>query len=201
MLKQIQNYKGNKITLDELQDFYHIDSYQDLADQVVKLIEDGKIEPVKSSKGNGKKPPLYQAYRILRETPEYDFLLQELKYLVPELDGSYYRKHPKQYQEDREYVLALNRYLIESRNCLNHPVSINERSFEIFSREKFLKKEGGMRILKNLSFPESALHYYETSEPLSYYSHKKNPGQVMLIIENKDTFYSIQPMHLQPTNQ
>lgn len=35
------------------------------------------------------------------------------------------------------------------------------------------------------------LGFYETSEPLSYYSHSKRTPQNILIIENKDTFFDI----------
>ncbi len=42
-------------------------------------------------------------------------------------------------KKDREWVRMLNRFLTERRELLNQTESINERSFEIWGQEKFLK--------------------------------------------------------------
>ena len=68
---------------------------------------------------------------------------------------------------------------------------MNERSFEIWGREKFLTKEQGKRILKHCGIPLETLNLYETTEPLSYYAHTRTVPQNLLILENKDTFYSM----------
>ncbi len=68
---------------------------------------------------------------------------------------------------------------------------MNERSFEIWQREKFLIKEQGKKILKRCKIEPEILNVYETTEPLSYYSHTRKTPQNLLIIENKDTFYSM----------
>ena len=44
--------------------------------------------------------------------------------------------------------LQLNKYLKERKETLQFKVSANERSFEIWGREKFLSKGQGRRILK-----------------------------------------------------
>ena len=38
---------------------------------------------------------------------------------------------------------------------------------------------------------EAFLHIYQTTEPLAYYSHTRQIPQNLLILENKDTFYSM----------
>jgi hypothetical protein len=101
----------------------------------------------------------------------------------------------KQYGEDRVWLLLLNDYLKYHRDELNIPKSINERSFEICDREKFLKEEQGKKILKRCGISLDVLNFYETTEPMAYYSHTRKTPQNMLIIENKDTFYSMR-MHL-----
>lgn len=190
-MKCIQSLLRKKITLIELQEYLGIEDYLALSNMVQQLVNEGMLEPNKSSGLNGKRPPLYQSYRIIQKTYDYSAYQNELLYLLPVLSNDYYLKHLDVYEKDRDMVLQMERYLRNSRECLNNSMSCNERSFEIFCREKFLLKEGGMRILKNLGWKIEDLNIYETTEPLAYYSHTKEIGQTMLIIENKDTFYSM----------
>ena len=55
---------------------------------------------------------------------------------------------------------------------------------------KILAQEG-QRLLKNVGLTVDDLNIYETAEPLAYYSVSKETPQNILIIENKDTFYSL----------
>lgn len=191
-MRNITDYTKNKVSLDELQDFFHINSYMDLTQKVYELIEKEQISPIINSKLNGKKPALYQAYRIHRVSKDNSQLEDELKYqLIPMLSNAYYLRNIEAYRKDRIFVLSLNRYLREYRNNLLEGVSYNERSFEIWGREKFLLREGGTRILKNLGLTPEDLNVYDTTEPLAYYSHHKEVPQKIVILENKDTFYSM----------
>ena len=118
--------------------------------------------------------------------------MEELTYqLVPILDNDFYLRNIETYDKDRLFVLQLNEYLKGKIDNLQDSVSYNERSFEIWGREKFLLKEGGIRILKNLGLDPKDINVYDTTEPLAYYSHHKRVPQKILIIENKDTFYSM----------
>lgn len=191
MNKNIKNYPKTKISLEEIQKFYSINEYSLLFEKINKLIEDAEIEGIKSTGHNGKKPRLYNQYRINKKVELNEKHIDEIKYLTPELNGEYYLKHLEVYSNDREYVLMLNDFLIESREKLKNLIAVNERSFEIFGREKFILKEGGNRILSNLKMDLNKLNCYETSEPLAYYSHSKEEGQNIVIVENKDTFFTI----------
>ncbi len=181
-----------KITLAEISKLYKINDYPSLVEFVMNNIEAGYIEPIKFSKTNGKTPALYNRYRIITKKVDNEKYENELKFsLHSSLKIDYYLKNIERYKLDREYILQLNNYITYQKDLLDNPVSINERSFEIWTREKFLQKEGGLRILKNLGISEEDLNIYETSEPLSYYSHHKKTPQNVLILENKDTFYSM----------
>lgn len=59
----------------------------------------------------------------------------------------YYLAHPDMYEKDRNWVLMLNQYLKKHTDALLTPESLNERSFEIWHREKFLDREQGKNIL------------------------------------------------------
>lgn len=181
-----------RITLDEIELQYGIDDYQGLYQKVRMLIQKERIRPVYASGKNGKRPALYREYWILEEKEDNSKYTDELSYFyVPYIDTSYYLRHIDQYKEDREWVLLLNQYLKTKRRKLEIPKSMNERSFEIWHREKFLKEEKGKKILKRCGVSLERLNIYETIEPLAYYSATKQVPQNILILENKDTFYSM----------
>ena len=191
-MRSLSKSGKKKISLDEIRDYQGFGEYSELAEYIGSQIEKGRLAPIKSGGTNGKKPPLFLSYRILSEKKDYGRFYEELQYdMVPELSIDYYMAHPEVYETDRPYVLALNRYLKERRERSELPVSVNERSFAVWGREKFLVKEGGMRILKNVGLELSSLAVYATAEPLAYYSRRKEAPQSVIILENKDTFYSM----------
>ena len=131
-------------------------------------------------------------WKICEEQDDYAEVYEELDYrLNPQLHTEYYRKNPQAYLKDRDKILLLSNYLDCHSELLKIPETMNERSFEIFHREKFFQEEGGLNFCKRLGISREMLGFYETSEPLSYYSRSKKTPQNILIIENKDTFYDI----------
>ncbi|MDE7183274.1 MAG: hypothetical protein K2O40_02125, partial [Lachnospiraceae bacterium] len=179
-----------RINLDALSAKYRISEYKELYAKVIALIQDNKIKPVKASGVNGKSPALYKEYWIVEEKQDVSSYLNELNYaLVPSIATDYYRSHIDQYLEDRPWVLLLNDYLKQD-NFMTQ-MSENERSFDIWHREKFLKQEQGKKILKRCGLDTALLNYYRTTEPIAYYCATRQTPQNLLIIENKDTFYSM----------
>lgn len=182
-----------RISLDELIERQSSESYARQYDYVLGLLESGKLKPVKNAGTNGKKPALCLSYWI-QEKPGGGCrdLEEELKFrLSPLISTAYYLSHLKEYQKDREWVLMLDAYLTSNQDLLQQPESVNERSFEIWNREKFLTKEQGARILKRCGLQPDFLNMYPTAEPISYYTHTRRTPQTMLILENKDTFFSM----------
>lgn len=189
-----------RITLDELEKKLHAESYEQLCSAVYGQMEDGRLKPVKASGTNGKKPALYVQYWIVdqEDKPDYRMYEEELKYkLHTKISADYYMRHVGQYVQDRDWVLMLSDYFfsIQKQDAVT-PISKNERSFQIWGREKFLQLEQGKKILKRCGVDASWLSYYETTEPLAYYSSHRRTPQNMLILENKDTFYSMR-RHMQ----
>lgn len=188
------------ISLEEIARKENIEQYSCLAEYIYSRIESGCLEPVKAHGTNGKKPALYKDYRILEEKPDYSHYLEEIRYrLSPKIDVSYYLEHPAQYAIEREEVLLLSRYLDRKSDGPACPVSMNERSFEIWGREKFLSSQDrrghgevtGRRVLRHTGITLEQLNLYETTEPLAYYCRSRQVPQNILILENKDTFYSM----------
>lgn len=181
-----------RISLEKLLQKSGKDSYGQQYSYIMGLLEEGRLKPVKASGSNGKKPALYLSYWLVEDKRDYHALEEELTYrLYPGISVDYYLSHLEQYEEDREWVLLLSDFLKEKREKLLAAESVNERSFEIWGREKFLTKEQGGRILKRCGISQETLNVYDTAEPLACYSHTKETPQNILILENKDTFYSM----------
>lgn len=181
-----------KITLEELLQSKSSASYREQYAYVTGLMDEGKILPMKSAKSNGKSPALPLRFWLV--TPERDDsrYRDELSFdLDPRISPDYYLRHMAVYEKDRPFVLKLSDYLRNHSEDLRTEVSENERSFAIWQEEKFLQKGSGFRILKNCGIDPSVLSFYPTSEPLTYYSADRIPGQNILMIENKDTFFSM----------
>lgn len=190
-MKDIRKLEKSKVEIVEIKKYYNIDEYMDLYEKVNDLIEKEIIKPIKSSKTNGKSPALYKRYTIIRENNGLDYSYEILNKINFKLDISKYIKKQELYEKNREDILMLSDFLDNDLDKLTKKISINERSFQIFGREKFLLKNGGMTLIKSLGLDEKFLNVYDTTEPLAYYSKDKNTPQKILIIENKDTFYSM----------
>lgn len=159
---------------------------------VMQLIDDGKIKPVKSSVKNGKKPALYTEYYIIGEKKDYKEQEHELLYQTdPQIAVDYYLKHPEVYLEEREAVRLLDSFLKNRKGRLKVSISFNERCFEIWGYEKFLSKASGTTILKHCGLNLDFLNCYPTAEPFSYYAASRETPQNLLILENKDPFFSM----------
>ncbi|MBD7912480.1 Wadjet anti-phage system protein JetD domain-containing protein [Clostridium cibarium] len=191
-MKLTDKFKKKKITLDEIKDTYNIKEYLELYKLINRLIEENEIEPIEASGGNGKKPALYSRYKLIEKEKDNSEFIDELNFKIySKLDISYYKSNLDKYKENRKYILQLSDFLKNKVQLLNRAVSMNERSFQIWGREKFIQKEKGKTILKNLKVDLKLLNYYDTSEPLAYYSKSKKQPQNILILENKDTFYTM----------
>ncbi|SHH89961.1 Wadjet anti-phage system protein JetD domain-containing protein [Clostridium grantii] len=191
-MSKLRNLNKKTIELEEIEGIFKVQNYGQLCDVVKDLINKKEIVQIKNSGGNGKTPTLYKRYRIREEDKDYSHFLEELSFkLSPKLNIVYYKNHLEKYKNHREYILLLNDFIINEEESLNISVSMNERSFQIWGREKFIQKEDGKAMLKNLGITQEYLNYYDTSEPLSYYSKYKKDKQTVLILENKDTYFSM----------
>lgn len=162
-------------------------SYLEGANAIQKKVAQNELSPIKSSKTNGKNPPLYQRYRILSSKKEKDYRsLLELAETFPiNFEKSWYLGHMAQFEKDAFIIEGLIAYL-EKDPDLSIMVSENERSFEIWHQEKLFSQRG-KRVLEHLGLPENFLNTYATHEPICFFSATHHLGQI-LIVENLDPF-------------
>ena len=176
-----------KVDLDRLLKPVKNKPYIEQYDYMLSLIESGEIVPMKSKQNNGKNPALPLRYWKILPDVDYTPYIEELQtaYSIY-LHVSYYFDHLDIYGKEREDALMLNAFIKNKRDLLKTPVSYNERSFQIFHREKYLKSGAGMRVLTHCGVSIESLNMVKTAEPFAYYSVDRSTPQKMLIIENKD---------------
>ena len=178
--------RKNERTAEELLRPY--DSYAQGVEAIREKVAAGKLIPVRASGTNGKNPPLYKRYRLPVTKPKSDFDAAGLAASLPLcFNPDWYLSHPAQFARDAPAIEKLVTYLAGDPD-LSMPVSVNERSFEIFGQEKFLN-QSGFRILKNLGAGPDFLNTYETFEPLSCFRVRPEPS-FLLILENLDPFWT-----------
>ena len=180
-----------KVTLDEVLGERMEEDYKEQCAYIESLLLSGTLKVIKASGLNGKKPPLYRAYWEILEEKDYSEYEEELSFgLHPQIQVGYYRKNLEVYEREREKVLLLSSFLTYHRESLQVAISKGERSFEIFGEEKYLAGEGNT-LLRHCGMDVQDVNVYETVEPFAYYAHERSVPQKLLILENKDPFFSM----------
>lgn len=94
--KLLMNTKKT-ISDEELQRFFPDSDYELFHTEVEKLVESGVLVPVKSSKTNGRLPPLCNRYRINRPQEDFTVYLEAIRRLNPQLNIAGYLLKPEFY--------------------------------------------------------------------------------------------------------
>ena len=194
--EKLQEQKNKTFTIEALKVIAKINDYDKFAQEIKLLVAENRLTPVKASGTNGKKiNKLFNKYKLVDESKDYTDILEEIKFLSTEFNHQAYLDKPEQYTKYREEIRALDEFFKRNRAELKVPVSINERSFQIWGREKLLKEK--TIIQKIFSFNGldiKILNYYETPEPFFEYIHSYESNMNIMIIENKDTWYTIRKL-------
>ncbi len=188
----IEKYTKKTIELNEILR-NSTENYEDEAGEIRRLVEEGILIPVKASGLNGRRPVLYNKYRIVKTEKNYTEALAKIKLLHARFDHQYYFTHPMQYLSNAEDIEALSNFLWNRSLELQEPMSINERSYSIFGREKLLKsiEHTFSTYFRMQGFTLENLHTYPTPEPFFEYIHPGSTKGDILIVENKDTWYTL----------
>ena len=187
---------GKFITETELQKISKEGDYQLFYCMIEKMVESGLLKPVKASGSNGRIPPLYNKYRIIRPREDYAEYMKAIRRLNPRLNIPAYLQRPELYKKHIEIVEGLNLYLWYQVELLDKPMSRKERSFSIWGREKLLDQQYSLvrEVLKFNGLDEGFLNFYDTPEPFFEYVHSHSREMTALILENKDTWFSFRKL-------
>lgn len=194
--EKLSQYNRIKIDTEELQELFGIVNYDIFHQTVTKLVNKGKLQPIKASRLNGRIPPLYNRYRIIREQDDPAVFLAEIRLLNPELNIEGYLFRPEVYRKHREVLLDLSHYLWHHRELLKELMSCKERSFSIWGQEKFLERKWALvaEVLKFNGLEPGFLNFYDTPEPFFEYVFAQAGQMTACIIENKDTWFTFRKL-------
>lgn len=196
LLEKIFLHTKQTISDVELQQIFQESDYELFHTEVEKLVVSGVLVPVKSSKTNGRLPPLFNKYRIIKPQEDYSGCLASVRRLNPLLNIAGYLQKPELYKKHLELVEGISRYLWFARDLLDKPMSRKERSFSVWGREKLLDEHMALvrEVLKFNHLEEDFLNYYDTPEPFFEYHQKSGELMTVLIIENKDTWFTFRKL-------
>ena len=192
LLEKIFLHTKQTISDQELQQIFQESDYELFHAEVEKLVESGVLVPVKSSKMNGRLPPLFNRYRIIKPQEDYSGYLESVRRLNPRLNIAGYLQRPDLYKKHLEILEGISKYLWFAQDLLARPMSRKERSFSIWGREKLLDEHLARvkEVLRYNHLEEDFLNYYDTPEPFFEYHPPQGGSRTVLVIENKDTWFT-----------
>lgn len=171
---------------------------------IQKYINQGILVPLKTSKPLQHYGRLQNKFTINKAPLKKDEsglsskYINELMTLSPPINIDYYATHPDQYSKDRKYIQKINE-LIRKKDKIEE-ITVNERSYLLFEDEKaiLLPKDAsinGEEILRNLKLSLEDIKAKKVFEPFFWIEkdfNKTKESRVVLIVENKDTFWTLQ---------
>lgn len=191
---QLFTYSNTFITLNELEKMdTDFTTYEELANEIIALENEGVLSRVKNAGINGKKPSISYKYRIQKGKLRKD-IQQEIErmglILHPSMQlDDYFRLPPQEWESDKPFIVKINLYLQEN-GFPDDEVPAPERSLALVGDEKWIQEKNGQRILEHLHIWDQ-LKVVPVHDPFSF---AVNPSQfnnhyhLHLIVENKTTF-------------
>lgn len=166
--------------------------YRDLGLAIMDLEAEGVIKGIKSSKKHPVNKHLFNKYQMTerKELIDKETIATLLSGYNPSINTSFFLQHTSNMDKASFYLKKISMFLDEKKEQTEW-MSLNERSYDLFGDEKFLASPEGRILLKNINMTTDDLYCYETFEPFFYYQIPKLPVENILIIENKDTFFSL----------
>ena len=192
------SYKNVNITEKELLKLVGRIEYEKFVEVIAQYVAEKVLEPVRAAGKNGRIPVLYNKYRIIKPDKNYTDVLEDIKLLHPDFNHSKYAKHPEMYIKYKREIDLLSNFLWEQEDLLKNMMSVNERSFQIWGREKIIKSSSIISgIFKYNDWDLAKLNYFETPEPFFEYIFSNEENKKIMIIENKDTWFSLRKIMLE----
>lgn len=191
-MHKLSDITKKKFTYQDVLDAWPDLDYEKLYQLIGEWMEQGLIKPIKKSGLTSFRPPVFHEYKKVIAKPDDSSCLDRIKALHPKLNISRYLSHPEHYTKQQEVIQKLSEFLWHKGEDFNRMMSVNEKSYEIWGNEKLLDSVIGQTLLSYNGITLAELGCYRTPEP--YFStifSWEFRDQAILIIENKDTWYTI----------
>lgn len=190
---KLMSLKKTFITLNEIENLISYNDYDELRAIINRQIDDNVIKPVGKKNTNGMIPPLHRKYRICNVGEDMAPYLEEIRHLHSDLKISEYMANPLLYKNHRDILLPLSEMLKEHPESLMQKMSKNERAYSIWNNEKILDHSTTKAVIRFVEM-EEMLNYYLTPEPFFDYVLRNHEDMTVLIIENKDTWFTFRKL-------
>lgn len=196
-MSQVLSDKRTFLQTDALREMSEETSYAAFHAQVQELVTQGVLQPV-GGRGdtNGQIPPLQRKYRIIRPKADLQAETEEIMFLSPRLHISSYLKNRRRYRRERDILLPLSTFLKREQDALLFPMSKNERAYAVWGAEKALDDSRYQGVIQYNDL-QGLLNYYHTPEPFFDYLCMEVRHKTLLILENKDIWYTMRKIFLQ----
>lgn len=103
-IEKLLNTASKTVTDLELQQILGESDYSRFQSEVEKLVESGVLAPIKAAKKNGRLPPLYNKYKIIKLQEDYTSSLESIRRLNPVLSIAGYLQRPEIYKKHQSMV-------------------------------------------------------------------------------------------------
>ncbi|WMJ89758.1 Wadjet anti-phage system protein JetD domain-containing protein [Anaerocolumna sp. MB42-C2] len=191
-MPDINKIKSKFFTYLDVMKAFHISDYVELKAIIEEWIAEDKIIPVKKRGMTSFIPRIYSEYKKVTKKEDYKEYEKEIRKLHPDMDITRYLKNPKQFIENKEKIIKLSEYLWNNRETLSYNMSVKERSYDIWRNEKFLESAAGKQICSWNHLNNDYLNCFYAPESFFFLDlHVNSPIVTALVIENKDTWYSL----------
>lgn len=208
----LDEIKKKTITLNELYLFiangdvnqsvkYKVLEYDKFYDKIMELIKNNKLKPYGKETNQRPVKPLSLKYKIIKEELTLDNSeLIWITRLNKKINTNYYKKNVDEFRKHKVYIESISNFLNQIEGKEVDYVSVNERSYEIFNDEKFIKGSDknlsikGSYILEKLKLSLSDIYCYNNYQPLLTLTMPgffKKESKNILIVENLDTYWTI----------
>ncbi|MCD5414934.1 MAG: DUF2220 domain-containing protein [Clostridiales bacterium] len=195
ILKILKKHKKKKIELSEIEKKLPAGSeYLQYAEAIESLLIEGYIKMVKASGYNSRYKSIPNAYYIekrkLREDIDNDIQAVRLNISNSIKLDFYLTSDTKNWAEDRKYILMIDEY-IKSNGIPDNNSTVEERSYQISSDEKWLSQKNGLRVLKRVNLKDE-MKITSNFEPAMFAINEKYnqyDEYKHLIVENKSIYY------------
>jgi len=192
IMQDINKISSRRFTYQDVMSALSIKEYTELESVINEWIENEKIVPIKKSGKTSFIPCVYNEYKKMERIIDYSEYEKEIRTLHPDLAISRYLINPQKFRDNRKEILALSTYMWKDSNAFTRSMSVKERSYDIWKNEKFLESKSGNQICSWNHLGSKYLNYFYAPEPFFMIDlHENSEILTVLVIENKDTWYSL----------
>ncbi|MGS2778639.1 Wadjet anti-phage system protein JetD domain-containing protein [Robertmurraya sp. GLU-23] len=198
VIQALLKYSKKTVSLEELETLPELTNilYEQFADILLTLEEEGILVMVKAQGRNRRTPSLAFSYRIQTKLLKQG-LHQEIMKLRLQLHPSieldqYFKLDSSIWKHDLPYLHKIHDYLVKN-GLPEYEVPAPERSVELVGDEKWIDDKRGKELLERIGL-WSAMRVMPVSDPLMFAVNPKavtNQSHLHLIVENKTTFQAL----------